>query len=85
MDLDLLKETIAREDRLLITLEDNVIAGGFGSAVDEQLSEWNVRRNMMHIGVPDQFISHATIPEQLTMLRMDAQGVSERIRERLGR
>ena len=85
MDINLLKETVAQEGRLLVTLEDNVIAGGFGSAVDEQLSAWNLRPEMLHIGVPDEFIPHATISEQLAMLRMDAQGVSERIRERLNK
>ena len=83
MDLTLLRETVSDERRLIVTLEDNVIAGGFGSAVDEQLSEWNIRRNVLHIGVPDRFIPHATVSEQLTMLDMDAPGVSRRIRERL--
>ena len=83
MDLELLRETVSREGRLLVTLEDNVIAGGFGSAVDEQLSQWNVQANVLHIGVPDEFIPHATINEQLQMLKMDAAGVSQRIRDRL--
>lgn len=83
MDLALLRETVSDESRLIVTLEDNVIAGGFGSAVDEQLSDWNIRRNVLHIGVPDRFIPHATVAEQLTMLDMDASGVSRRIRERM--
>ena len=83
MDLELLREAASQEDRLLVTLEDNVIAGGFGSAVDEQLREWNMKTDVLHIGVPDEFVPHATIKEQLQMLKMDAAGVSERIRNRL--
>ncbi len=83
MDLDMLREAASCEGRLLVTLEDNVLAGGFGGGVDEQLSAWAMRPDVLHIAVPDAFIPHATIPEQLAMLHMDAPGVAEQIRARL--
>lgn len=85
MDLDMLRAAASREGRLLVTLEDNVLAGGFGSAVGEQLDAWAMRADLLSIAVPDAFIPHATIAEQLQMLHMDAAGVGERIRARLKR
>ncbi|MDO4357377.1 MAG: 1-deoxy-D-xylulose-5-phosphate synthase [Clostridia bacterium] len=85
MDREMLREAASREGRLLVTLEDNVLAGGFGSGVDEQLSAWALRPDVLHIAVPDAFIPHASIAEQLEMLHMDAAGVAEQIRARLKR
>lgn len=85
MDREMLREAASLEGRLLVTLEDNVLAGGFGSGVDEQLSAWALRPDVLHIAVPDAFIPHASIAEQLEMLHMDAAGVAEQIRARLKR
>lgn len=53
----------ARECKRIITLEDGVITGGFGSAVLEVLSENNISTPVTRLGIPDQFITHGTIPE----------------------
>jgi len=49
----------------IITFEDNVIAGGFGSAVMELLSEQKIFTPLIRIGWPDQFIEHADSNEYL--------------------
>lgn len=48
----------AEKTRLIVTLEDHVVAGGFGSAVMEMLNEQNCSTPVLRIGWPNQFIEH---------------------------
>ena len=50
----------ARATRLIVTLEDHVIAGGFGSAVMELLNEYGCTTPVLRLGWPNQFIEHGT-------------------------
>ncbi|HUZ07423.1 MAG TPA: 1-deoxy-D-xylulose-5-phosphate synthase [Candidatus Paceibacterota bacterium] len=50
---------------LVVTLEDHVLMGGYGSAVLELFSEKNVTTPVVRIGWPDQFIEHATTQDEL--------------------
>jgi 1-deoxy-D-xylulose-5-phosphate synthase len=54
----------ARHCGLLVTLEDHVLAGGFGSAVLEALSELGLDVPVVRVGWPDRFIEHGKL-EQL--------------------
>jgi 1-deoxy-D-xylulose-5-phosphate synthase len=58
-------EKFGREAELIVTLEDHVIAGGYGSAVLELLSEKAVKTPVARIGWPDQFIEHASTQDEL--------------------
>ncbi len=58
-------EFFASTADLVITLEDHVIMGGYGSAVLELLSEKSVTTPVIRIGWPDQFIEHATTQDEL--------------------
>jgi len=58
-------EYYARNSDVLVTLEDHVLAGGFGSAVLEFLSEKQIAVPVVRIGWPDKFIEHATTVEDL--------------------
>jgi 1-deoxy-D-xylulose-5-phosphate synthase len=51
----------ARQCGLLVTLEDHVLAGGFGSAVLEALSEMELDTPVVRVGWPDQFIEHGKL------------------------
>ncbi len=52
---------LAAEHELLVTVEEGVLAGGFGSAVWEALDELGVHRaRMLRIGLPDRFVTHGT-------------------------
>jgi 1-deoxy-D-xylulose-5-phosphate synthase len=55
---------LAAEHDLLVTLEEGVLAGGFGSAVWETLSDAGLQSRIMRVGVPDRFIAHGA-PELL--------------------
>lgn len=58
-------EYFATAADLVITLEDHVVMGGYGSAVLELLSEKSVTTPVIRIGWPDQFIEHATTQDEL--------------------
>jgi len=77
--------SLANSHELLVTLEENSIAGGAGSAVSEFLVEQAVVMPILQLGLPDQFIDHANHPQQLEMVGLDAQQILSRIQERLDR
>jgi 1-deoxy-D-xylulose-5-phosphate synthase len=58
-------ETYAHEAELVVTLEDHVLMGGYGSAVLELFNERNVTTPVIRIGWPDQFIEHASTQDEL--------------------
>ena len=77
--------SLANSHELLVTLEENSIAGGAGSAVSEFLAEQAVVMPILQLGLPDQFIDHANHQQQLEMVGLDAQQILNRIQERLDR
>ena len=79
LDIDLLLDT-ARKVPRIVTVEENVLAGGFGSAVLETLAEAGMDDVTVHrIGMPDFFIEHGTAADQRHRLQLDAQGIVERV------
>lgn len=84
LDHDLIAQLTASHD-LLVTVEDNVLAGGAGSAVLEYLQQENTQVPVELIGLPDEFIKHGSQDEIFTELALDAQGMLERIQRRVER
>ncbi|MDN5864567.1 MAG: 1-deoxy-D-xylulose-5-phosphate synthase [Gammaproteobacteria bacterium] len=79
LDLDLIREMAAGHDHI-VTVEDNVIAGGAGSAVGEALDEMNIQVALHHIGLPDHFCDHGGREEVLAGLGLNAGGIERNIR-----
>ncbi|GAB2727062.1 1-deoxy-D-xylulose-5-phosphate synthase [Halomonas garicola] len=73
----------ASEHDLLVTLEENVVAGGAGSAVSELLDAERVDAEVLHLGLPDAFVEHGTPAELLADCGLDAAGIEHAIRRRL--
>ena len=74
LDTKLLREH-ATSHRIIITMEDNVLAGGFGSAVLEFLESQSAQVTVKRIGWPDEFIEHGSSVNSLRkkhMLDMDS-------------
>ena len=82
MDMDMLRKAAAKV-RLVVTVEENVLAGGFGEGVLEALSDMGVNTPVMALGVPDRFIAQATVAEQTLDCGLDPYSIARRIRERL--
>jgi 1-deoxy-D-xylulose-5-phosphate synthase len=59
-----------------VTLEENVTAGGAGSAVGELLAAEGVAMPLMHIGIPDRFVEHGSREDCLTAAGLDFASVS---------
>ena len=51
---------LAAEHELLVTVEEGVLAGGFGSAVWETLSDAGLAPRIMRVGLPDRYVTHGT-------------------------
>ena len=73
----------AKEHDLLITIEDNAIAGGAGSAVSEHLNQENRTYNLLQIGFPDELISHGEPSEMLADWNLDKAGILQTINNRI--
>ena len=79
LDVDLLLDS-ARTTGRVVTVEENVLAGGFGSAVLEALAEAGMDDAAVHrIGMPDSFIEHGTAVDQRRQLHLDAEGIVREI------
>jgi 1-deoxy-D-xylulose-5-phosphate synthase len=73
---------LARTHDALVTLEDNAIAGGAGSAVSELLSAKGVEVPILQLGLPDVFLEHATREQLLTEGGLDAAGIRRAVLSR---
>ena len=82
IDEDLIKE-INNKFKLIVTLEDNVIAGGAGSAVNEILLGMNSTSKVLNLGLPDRFIEHGDQEQQKIMNNLDGTGVRKSIEQKL--
>jgi 1-deoxy-D-xylulose-5-phosphate synthase len=87
LDRDLILEH-ARGKRLVVTFEESVVTGGFGSAVLEtieeaRLTEPALRETSVRIlGIPgDRFVDHGSVGDLRRMLRLDAAGLEAQVRE----
>jgi 1-deoxy-D-xylulose-5-phosphate synthase len=63
----------------VVTLEDNVVAGGFGAAVMEAFAESGLAKQVTNIGVPDDFLPFGSASDIMESIGMDADSVVERI------
>ncbi|MCS7284759.1 MAG: 1-deoxy-D-xylulose-5-phosphate synthase, partial [Hydrogenobacter thermophilus] len=66
---------------VFITVEDNVIVGGFGAGVLEWLSQKGILKRVLTIGVPDRFIEHGNQNLLRSLVGIDAEGIANRVRE----
>ena len=78
-----LLEEVSDTYKLIVTLENNVVAGGAGSAVNEQLLKLNSSSKILNLGLPDEFIEHGDQEQQKTLNGLDGHGVEKSILEKL--
>jgi len=82
LDLEMILR-MAAEHRLLVTLEENVVQGGAGSAVNEALHDGGIAAHVLNLGFPDAFIEQATQAEQLEMMGLSVDQIEIRVRTAL--
>ena len=69
----------AKNHDVIVTIEENAIAGGAGSAINEVLAKHQLTNKILNLGLPDQFIEHGTQQELLQALKLDSQGIAQSI------
>ncbi|TCK01640.1 1-deoxy-D-xylulose-5-phosphate synthase [Volucribacter psittacicida] len=70
---------LSQTHQLLVTVEENAIQGGAGSAVSEVLNKFKKTTALLQLGLPDYFISQGTQQEVLAELQLDSQGIQQQI------
>jgi len=74
---------LANSHDLLVTIEENAIMGGAGSAVGEHLAATNCKTSILNLGLSDTFIEHGKVPQMLADEGLDADGIIGAVRARL--
>src|SRR5512141_135549 len=83
LDRELLAQFV-KVGTVVVTVEENQLAGGFGSAVVEGLEEIGVAADVKRLGIPDTFVPHATQAQQRHALGLDEDGLLAAFREHVG-
>jgi 1-deoxy-D-xylulose-5-phosphate synthase len=71
---------LAASHDCLVTLEENAIAGGAGSAVSEVLRHHCINVRLLQLGLPDQWIEHGTRDEALAEAGLDVDSILAAVR-----
>ena len=82
LDEELVRELAASHD-LVVTVEENVVAGGAGSAVLEAMEKHAIRTPVLQLGLPDRFIDQGDPGIQLAAAGLNGEGIIKSIRQRL--
>jgi 1-deoxy-D-xylulose-5-phosphate synthase len=66
---------IAARHRAIVTIEENAVAGGAGSAVAELLASEGLTLPLLLLGIPDRFIEHGSREDGLALAGLDSAGI----------
>ncbi len=81
IDTELVSQLV-KPGTTVLTVEENAVAGGFGSAVSEALDVLGIAAPVHRLGIPDRFVPHATQAEQRAELGIDEDGLLAAFRAR---
>lgn len=79
LDIAMLKQ-LAPQHQAWVTVEEGVVMGGAGSAVNEALASLGINQKILNLGLPDRFIEHGDPAKLLSMCGLDAAGIEQSIR-----
>jgi len=74
LDIDLIRQ-MAQQHDLIVTIEENVIMGGAGSAINECLQAHADSTPILNLGLPDHFLEHGNTTTLLTQCGLDTNGI----------
>jgi 1-deoxy-D-xylulose-5-phosphate synthase len=85
LDMELIASLVAEHD-VLVTLEDNVLAGGFGSAVMEELADRDLAGDvrLLRVGLPDRYVTHGKPALLHEEVGLTPDAVAERVLQAVG-
>ncbi len=76
IDADMILKMASSHD-LLVTVEENMVQGGCGSAVSEVLAEHRVEQKVIHYGLPDRLVQHGSRDDMLDDVKLNKAGILE--------
>jgi len=74
---------LATSHQLIVTLEENTVMGGAGSAVNEYLVQENYSTPILNLGLPDRFLEHGKVPDMLAEVGLDSDAIATAIKQKL--
>ena len=77
-------QSIKKQYDLIVTLEENVLTGGFGEQVQAFLYDNEYRGKVLKIAIPTEFVRHGSVTLLFKELHMDSESITERILKALG-
>ena len=78
IDTEMIDEVI-KEHRLIVTIEEAVISGGYGACVSQYVSSSKQNAQVLTCGVPDKYVEHGNISELRTKIGLDSNSIVEKI------
>ena len=72
-------DRLSRDHQWIVTMEENVLKGGFGEACSDYLLAKHEDVRLIHVGVPDVYVEHGGVDQLKKTLHMDADSIVERI------
>ena len=72
-------DRLSEKHQWIVTLEENVLKGGFGEACGDYILQKNEDIRLIHVGVPDVYVEHGGVDQLKKTLHMDADSITERI------
>ena len=84
MDEEVIRDMAAR-CKLIVTLEENVLKGGFGEGVAALLEEMGAECGLLKIGIPDHFVQHGKVADLFKLEGMDSESVAEAVLREVGK
>lgn len=79
LDQDIIN-IIAKTHKYIVTVEENSIVGGLGSAVAEVLTENRLKNDLLKIGIPDNFVEQGTQSQLYNLIEIDDKGIYKKIK-----
>ena len=80
MDEELLSELLKTHSKV-VTIEDNIVSGGFGSRINKFIIDNNYNVKIENIGIPDKFVEHGSVDELCATIGMSDEQIADRIKK----
>ena len=76
-------EKASKKHKLVVTMEENVLCGGYGENVRQYMDTLKSKAKLLNIAIPDTFVEHGSVDLLLKSMDMDAEGITKRVLDHL--
>lgn len=77
--------SVAKKHKIIVTIEDNVKIGGFGSLINDLLINNKYEGDILNVALPDKFIEHGSPEELYKLCKIDKESIIEMIRNKISK